>query len=268
MQEQEKFESRLPELEIHPEEEIGKDQALVFIAANVNQWTEIMTVGNISTIIGKAKSKKTFFITMLAAGVITNRNFFIRSKLNGGNMVIFDTEQGKYHVWKVARRIQRMVGSWPRNLRIFALRPLSVRERIREIENYIYLHEIDIVIIDGIRDLVTDINDAEQATDIVGKLMKWSYERELHICTVLHQNKADDNARGHIGTEIVNKSETVILVAKTKADKELAVITSVYTRGEEIREFQFKIENGLPEVITPENVQHYEPEREEEEVPF
>jgi len=157
-----------------------------------------------------------------------------------------------------------MVGKWPENVKLFGLRPLTVADRIREIENYVYLHDLDLVVIDGIRDLVTDINSAEQATDIVGRLMKWSYDREVHILTVLHQNKADDNARGHIGSEIVNKSETVIQVAKAKS-KDYSIVTSVYTRGQEIKEFQFKIENGLPIIETDESGSYYEPNKDDEE---
>jgi RecA-family ATPase len=265
MPEQE-YKSRLPELEVRPEDQIIKDPVLTYIRADYG-WTEIMTIGNISTIIGKAKSRKTFFMTFLLSGLLTNRNILIKSNLNGKKVVLFDTEQGRYHVWRISKRIENMAGQFPDNLRIFGLRPLTVHERIREIENYIYLNDLELVIIDGIRDLVTDINSAEQATEIVGKLMKWSYEREIHICTVLHQNKADENARGHIGTEIVNKSETVIQVAKAKL-KEYSVITSVYTRGQEIKEFQFRIDKGLPVIDVDEMNNYYEPESKEDNCPY
>jgi hypothetical protein len=35
-------------------------------------------------------------------------------------------------------------------------------------------------------------------------------QKVIHIHTILHQNKADENARGHIGTELNNKAETVL----------------------------------------------------------
>ena len=202
--------SKLPQLEVRPDDRIERDQVLAFLRSEIG-WTEMMTIGNISTLIGKAKSRKTFFMTLLVSGLITNKNYMIKSNLEGKNVVIFDTEQGRYHVWKVAKRIESIVGKWPCNIKIFGLRPLTVQERVSEIENYVYINDIDLLIIDGIRDLVTDINSAEQATEIVGKLMKWSYEREMHICTVLHQNKADDNADASADNAVDNsgdKSET------------------------------------------------------------
>ena len=44
--------------------------------------------------------------------------------------------------------------------------------------------------------------------------MQWTDDRQIHIHTILHQNKGDENARGHIGTELNNKAETVLLVEK------------------------------------------------------
>lgn len=70
------------------------------------------------------------------------------------------------------------------------------------------------MIIDGIRDFVYDINSPSEATKIITMLMQWTDERQIHIHAILHQNKGDENTRGHIGTELNNKAETVLLVEK------------------------------------------------------
>ena len=66
----------------------------------------------------------------------------------------------------------------------------------------------DLVVIDGIKDLVTDINDAIQATIIMEQLMALAQAHHCCIVNVLHQNKseADHNMRGSIGTELSNKA--------------------------------------------------------------
>lgn len=89
---------------------------------------------------------------------------------------------------------------------------------------------VGLVIIDGIRDLMLDINNPREATLIVNYLMKWTEEFNLHIHTVIHQNKGDENARGHIGTEINNKSETVLRVEKDKNDDAISTVEAVYIR--------------------------------------
>ncbi len=70
--------------------------------------------------------------------------------------------------------------------------------------------DVGLLIIDGIRDLMYDINSPSESTDLINLLMRWSSGYNLHIHTVLHLNKGDDNARGHIGTELNNKAETVL----------------------------------------------------------
>ena len=65
-----------------------------------------------------------------------------------------------------------------------------------------------LVILDGTKDLMLDINDATQATQTTEDLMLWSQLYRCCILNVLHQNKseADKNMRGSIGTELTNKA--------------------------------------------------------------
>ena len=66
----------------------------------------------------------------------------------------------------------------------------------------------DLVIVDGIKDLITDINDGTQATMVVEDQMGLAQTYNCCIVDVLHQNKSDTdrNMRGWIGTELANKA--------------------------------------------------------------
>ena len=59
--------------------------------------------------------------------------------------------------------------------------------------------------------------------------MQWTDEYQIHLHTILHQNKRDENARGHIGTESNNKAETVIQIEKDKDDSKISKVESVHT---------------------------------------
>lgn len=211
------------------------------------------TLGNFSLIIGKAKARKSFYVniaisTALSKDVILNR--FISDLPNDKSEVLyFDTEQGKYHVQVAVKRICEQTNQpEPKNLHTYFLRSLTPSERLDFIETEIHSNnKIGFVVIDGIKDLVTSINDEEQATMIVSKLMKWSEERNIHIVTVLHQNKSDTNARGHIGTELINKAETVLEVAKAEAESNISIVTPLQCRNFEPEVFAFEInEFGIP----------------------
>lgn len=210
------------------------------------------TLGNFSTFIGKAKAKKTFFLGIAIASAITDKAIFRTFegclKPQHNNVLYFDTEQSKYHVHLALKRICRMAEiNDPGNLFVYGLRPEDTKTRLAFIEKKIYETEnLGFVVIDGIRDLVFDINDPKEASEIAGKLLKWSEEKNIHIVTVLHQNKGDGNARGHLGTELVNKAETVLAVEK-KENSEISVVSPVQCRNREPEPFAFEIdENGIP----------------------
>jgi len=97
---------------------------------------------------------------------------------------------------------------------------------------------------------VYDINSPSESTKIISKLMQWTDERQIHIHTVLHQNKADENARGHIGTELNNKAETVLEIAKDKLDGNISTVQAIHIRAMDFQPFAFRInENALPELV-------------------
>ena len=79
--------------------------------------------------------------------------------------------------------------------------------------------------------MVYDINSPGESTRIISKLMQWTDDRQIHIHTILHQNKGDENARGHIGTELNNKAETVLLVEKDKGNSDISHVSAMHIRA-------------------------------------
>lgn len=166
-------------------------------------------------------------------------------------VLFFDTEQGTYHVHRTVKRVCRMIGTdAPENFKAYGLRKFSPAERLELIAEAIDSEpNLGFVVIDGARDLVTSINDEEQATALSHLFLKWTEERQIHLMTVLHQNKGDNNARGHLGSELVNKAETVLSVTKDKAT-EFSVVEAEFCRDREPEPFAFEIdENGLPRLV-------------------
>ena len=239
---------------IDPLEELQPPQTAWGLKNSLNDEIAILgTLGNFSLIIGKAKAKKSFFVNIaiscaLSKDEILNR--FVGELPKDKNQVIyFDTEQGKYHVQLAVKRICRQLDvSNPDNLKTYHLRSLPPAERLQFIESEIYSNDnIGFIVIDGIKDLITSINDEAEATMIASKLLKWTEERNVHILTVLHQNKGDNNARGHIGTELQNKAETVLSITRAESNPEVSTMEAVACRNREPETFSFEInEDGLP----------------------
>src|SRR5690606_11735047 len=128
----------------------------------------------------------------------------------------------------------------PNNLKVYGLRCFKPSERLELIEHAIYtLPYVGLVVIDGIKDLINSINDEAEATMISSKLLKWTEEKNIHVINVLHQNKTADHARGHIGTELINKAETVLSVNVDEKDKGISIMTAEQTRNKEPQPFAF-----------------------------
>lgn len=212
------------------------------------------TLGNFSLVIGKAKSRKSFFMNIALSATVGDDTILERFKGclpdDKRQVLYFDTEQGKYHVQLALKRICRQVGdSEPENLKVYGLRTKKPSERLKLIEYAIYnTPGLGFVVIDGVKDLVTSINDEAEASMIASKLLQWTEERKIHIVTVLHQNKGDNNARGHIGTELINKAETVLSVTKSDQDNNISIVNPEMCRNREPEPFAFEIIDGLPRI--------------------
>jgi hypothetical protein len=224
-----------------------------------DNFRRFASLGDFSMVQGKAKSKKSFFVAMLVAACLNN-NKPLYNKINPilsasrRNIVVFDTEQAKYDVQLFNQRVMA-IGGLPGKpypyLDYYHLKRYDTAQRMGVIEHTLYnTPGIVLAVIDGVRDLITDINDPQQATFIADKLMKWVDELNIHIVVVLHENKGDTNARGHVGTELTNKAETVVSINKSKINPEISTVVAEQTRGTEFKDFAFLINAlGLPEIV-------------------
>ena len=229
----------------------------------------IGTLGNFSASTGKAKAKKTFNVSAIVASALINGQVLeYRASLPEGKRKIlyFDTEQSPFHCKKVLQRILKLAGlpldRQPENLIFSHLREIAnPAVRCEIIRKAIYsIEEVGLVIIDGIRDLMLDINNATQATTLIGDLMQWTSEREIHIQTVLHLNKGDDNSRGHIGTELNNKAETVLQVTKDPADEDRSIVSASFIRSKPFEKFAFRICDEPDNINIPQLDMEYQAE--------
>lgn len=238
---------------ISPTEEIQPPQVAL---QQISSGAVVGTLGNFSTLIGKAKSRKSFTVAGAVASMISSTAVFggLTGQLPAGKetVMVFDTEQSRYHVQLSQKRICKMAGnSDPDNLKVYGLRSLNPQERLEVIEHLLYSTPgIGVVVIDGIKDLINSINDEAEATMIASKLLKWSEELNIHIITVLHQNKSDNNARGHIGTELINKAETVLSVSRCEANQDISIVEPQMCRNREPEPFAFEVnEEGIPVMV-------------------
>ena len=232
----------------------------------------IFSRGNISCSTGQAKSRKTFGLTMLTSSMLqygkTYDKFFC--PIDNLKVVYIFTEESKPDAINAGKRIQKIKGidTQPINFRFFWLRKLGPAQRVELMKQIIEEIKPDFVAIDGIRDMVTDINNADQATEITSLLLKITDEMNNHIHCVIHQNPGVEKMRGHLGTELMNKSETILSISKDVDNKNVSIIKPQEIRGKEFSEFCFEVYENIPILSDYKPIEKKQRKRKEEDVPF
>jgi hypothetical protein len=219
-----------------------------------------ITRGELITIIGKAKSRKSFFSYMAIAasqsctpvcGMLKPAN------IEKGVALICDTEQGKHHIQRGLKTIHAL--NVEAVVRAYTLRTYDAEKRLKRIQNILEENEhVKIVLIDGVRDLMFDINSSEEATTTVSALLRVASEKNVAIICVLHENKKDNNARGHIGTELMNKSSAIVRVTKDEKHKQNSHVEVTDSRDEHPPEFCFTLQwegNSLVPIVVESDVE-------------
>ena len=215
-------------------------------------------------ITGKAKSGKTFVSSMLIA-CCQERDVlsFHRECETPLRVLWYDTEQSDESTQDILKnRIMRMtrdsVARQPTlfdesraepPLDIFNVRAVEWKHRRSLLVEAVNMCKPDLVIVDGIRDLVNDINDGVLAQEVMEELLHLATEAECCIACVLHQNKSgeDHNLRGWIGTELMNKAFEIYSCEKMMPQR-IFKLEQTQTRKYDIeRPMYYEVnDDGLP----------------------
>ena len=132
---------------------------------------------------------------------------------------------------------------------VFNVRAVEWKRRRALLTEAVTRCKPDLVIVDGIRDLVNDINDGVLAQEVMEELMHLATHQKCCIVCVLHQNKGseDHNLRGWIGTELMNKAFEVYACEKMMPQR-IFKLEQTLTRKYDIEQtFYFEVgDDGLP----------------------
>lgn len=215
----------------------------------------IGTYGNFSFIQAPPKSKKTFFVSMLACAYISGNTEYtgdLQGHRGDLNIVHFDTEQGKFHAQKVFKRVLTMARSDNKCYDTYGLRILSVKERLNFIELYLkkYGDNLGFMVIDGVADLVLDVNDITESNQVVQKIMEWTQNYNIHIACVIHSNHNSEKPTGHLGSFLEKKTESQIQLKISEEDDKIVKVICKRSRNFPFEEFNFEVDSlSFPRLI-------------------
>ena len=245
------------------------------------------TIGGIQAISGQKKNGKSFVLTQLMAAILGNGAERILRFLPGlkvpertieylghePRVLYVDTEMEKLNSAKVLRRVhwlcewdmkqpnERFSVLWLKNMPHDEAEQAHKR-RWRLIRTAIETTSPDIVFIDGIRDLLSSINDEQTAVEILSQMSTMAEERRMCIWNALHQNPRmnsdgeDSKMRGWAGTELGNKvSDTFISIKSKTANGVTFPVKQQDARGKDVDDWKYEITDdagslGIPRIIS------------------
>ena len=168
--------------------------------------------GELVALTGKAKSGKTYVCSILMALAVKPQVMGIQRIQEDPLKVLWiDTEQSSDSTQEIlCLRIGKLIEQDIPDEQYFVynFRQDDWQERLNLVLSCISIHQPDLVIFDGIRDVVGDINNYQEAQTVLSKMLSIASWSNACIVCVLHQNKSleDKTLRGALGTELQNKS--------------------------------------------------------------
>lgn len=182
--------------------------------------------GNIVALSAKWKNGKTFFCDILAAIFLGSTAFHnCENLVKQGKVLFFDTEQAVSDTARIRKTIKKLTPQERhKDFDVFCLRKAGIdsEDEGETISRYEFIvrsierDHPDLVIVDGIADLIYNYNDVYESQMMVNKLATVASDHDCCVVVVMHQNKGkqDKTMKGHIGTMLYQKASDVFNIEK------------------------------------------------------
>jgi len=211
---------------------------------------KILSTGNLSTVISRPGVGKSSICEAIIASCI-NKNcdsFGFSTILYGArNKILYiDTERTIGDSWNSWERINKRSDiKKPTNSDVFIFinaKAVPIKERKQYVVDILNDNtDIGLVIFDGAGDFLMDTNSIQETVEFIDWIN--TFNNQISILVTLHTNPTDDKPRGHIGSELCRRAESVLLLKKL--DDGIREITTNFTHG--------KVRNDTDQVTS-----HYE----------
>jgi KaiC/GvpD/RAD55 family RecA-like ATPase len=217
----------------------------------------ILSNGNLMVIVSPAGAGKTNTCEAIASSGL-NRfidAFGFETLIKESDKILYlDTERTHNDIAKGYRRIQSRAKLHERNDNFEGdkIRRLHVRsyKHLDNVDDYIehlWFHAEQgyrLIIIDQIADFLNSVNDEKEAKKLIKNIEKILAKFDCAIIVTIHPNPHDKEykARGHIGSMLLQKAESVF--ACFKADNDTRIITTDFYYGK-VRNAYDKVETAF-----------------------
>ena len=187
------------------------------------------TSDNLFCLTGGEGVGKSNFVAAIISGTIADSALDAERTLgltiipnpSGRAVILFDTEQSEHQLYKNVRKAVKRayLDDKPDFFHAYHLSEQSRKERLDIIRtaldmNFHQHKGIQLVIIDGVADLVRSANDELESVDVIDELYRLAGFYHCCIVCVLHFVPNGVKLRGHIGSELQRKAAGILSIEK------------------------------------------------------
>ena len=194
----------------------GEDAPIDFLFTLGGKYG-LIARANLHTLKGTQKVGKSAAGLALIAAALKGDFLGITPSRENLAVLWIDTEQDKNTLRQKAKAVLSMAGleTPPERLKVVTLRGYggpadALAATLQAIEE----NAADFVFLDGVVDLCQAFNDEEKSRDVVRELEAHAEKYGAAILGLIHTNKRDNEARGHLGAIMQQKSAEIYQVEK------------------------------------------------------
>ncbi|GHU58578.1 topoisomerase [Bacteroidia bacterium] len=201
------------------------------------------TQGNLLCVTGGEGTGKSNYVAALIAGAVRQPGteidmlgVTVSENRHEKAVLFYDTEQSEVQIYKninnLLRRGKRLAK--PDYFRAYSLTGMSRKERLQAIVQSMDRHHyqykgIQMVVIDGIADLIKSANDEAESIAVIEELYRLAGIYNTCIVTVLHFVPNGLKLRGHLGSELQRKAAAILSIEQDN-DPAVSVVKALKVR--------------------------------------
>jgi hypothetical protein len=204
------------------------------------------TQGNLLGITGGEGTGKSNYVGSLIAGTLLRNGLSdddidtlgstVQPNTEKKAVLLYDTEQSENQLYKNIANILRRSDntSMPDFFKAYCLTSMSRKERMQAIvqsmDKFYYQYGgIQLVVIDGIADLVRCANDEAESIAVIDELYRLAGIYKTCIVCVLHFVPNGLKLRGHLGSELQRKAAAILSIEKDD-EPQISVVKALKVR--------------------------------------
>jgi len=184
------------------------------------QGKTIATPGNVVTINGLPKSRKTTYQSFFIASALSGSVIFdIKVNLQADEKIILiDTEQSIYDFSRQIRTLKKIIKSQnlPGNFSAYLFRQFEPDIILNSIYELVKTERPKILFIDNLTELVVDFNNVQESKKVIQFLKKITAEFNLVVICLLHLGKGNLQTLGNLGSMADRMAQSTLKIVLDK----------------------------------------------------